>query len=239
MARAAPGTLQIIITGDTVEPVRSELGNFPDLVAAAIVVPWRAVLAVDDARTAPPPERNPAAIIVTGSPASVHHREPWMLRTEAWLRERVAVRTPILGICFGHQLLAQALGGRVTPNERGREIGTVAIERLTDDPLFDGLPTTFEANASHSDTVLEPPASAVVLARSSGDRHQVLRFGPRCYGVQFHPEFDDRVMRGYLLAHAAELRREGLDPDVLREQARATPAGSRIMRNFLLTATAC
>jgi len=71
----------------------------------------------------------------------------------------------------------------------------VAIERLDDDPFLQGLPSRFAAQISHTDSVTRPPRGARVLARSSREAHQCLCFGPRCYGVQFHPEFGADVMR--------------------------------------------
>jgi GMP synthase-like glutamine amidotransferase len=101
-----------------------------------------------------------------------------MLSAEAELRRVVARSAPVLGVCFGHQLLAQALGGEVQPNERGREMSTVAIERLADDPLFAGLGQRFNANACHSgvpagfkvyfQTWITDPAASFNLAASNG-----------------------------------------------------------------------
>src|SRR5690606_32575674 len=131
----------------------------------------------------------PAGVVLSGSSAHVQDREPWMLRAEASLRQLVAQGVPVLGICFGHQLLAQALGGEVQANPRGREISTVSIDRLGTAPLLDGLDARFAANACHSDTVIRLPPDAVVLGRNEADAHQIVRFAPRAYGVQFHPEF--------------------------------------------------
>ena len=75
-------------------------------------------------------------------------RAPWMLRAEALVRGIERARVPLLGICFGHQMIAQALGGEVRKNPRGREIGTVRVTRRLDDPLFAGLPRTFDVNAT-------------------------------------------------------------------------------------------
>src|SRR5689334_19500343 len=82
----------------------------------------------------------PQGVIVTGSPLSVTENAPWMLRLGEDLLKLGAAGTPVLGVCFGHQLLARVAGGAVVQNPRGREIGTVRVQ-LTEagrkDPLFE------------------------------------------------------------------------------------------------------
>jgi GMP synthase (glutamine-hydrolysing) len=156
-----------------------------------------------------------------------------MLSAEAWLRDVVRAGTPTLGICFGHQMLAQALGGEVQKNPRGREIGTVRIERIADDPLFEGLPAAFEVNATHIDTVTVLPPGATRLARSSLDDHQAIRFTETCYGVQFHPEIDADVMRAYLEARREILATERFVVEALLAEVTHAPHGRQILRNFL------
>ena len=190
----------------------------------------------DVRRGAPlPGPRDADAFVITGSSASVTERAPWMLRAEELVRQIACARVPMLGICFGHQLMAQALGGDVRRNPRGREIGTVRVERLGDDPLFQGLPRSFEVNATHVDAVVQPPPGAVVLATTSLDPCSAFRIGDRLRGVQFHPEFDADVMRGYLRARADILRSEGLDPDGLLARVQAVQGqtrGADILRNY-------
>ena len=89
-----------------------------------------------------PDPRSVRAVVVTGSAAMVTSREPWSERTAAWLCETVEVKTPVLGICYGHQLLAHALGGRVEDNPQGRHIGTVDVT------LTDAAETTRSSAAS-------------------------------------------------------------------------------------------
>ena len=91
----------------------------------------------------------------------------------------------------------------------------------------------FTANACHSDTVAALPLDAEVLARSAVDDHQVLRFGRRSWGVQFHPEFDGEVTRQYLDARAEAVVSEGLDLAVLQRRAKDTPDARVVFRNFV------
>jgi GMP synthase (glutamine-hydrolysing) len=177
--------------------------------------------------------RGAAGYLVTGSSSSVTERATWMLRTEAFLRDLVKEEAPVLGICFGHQILAQALGGEVAKNPRGREIGTVSVARSEDDPLFEGIGAAFLANMSHMDTVAQLPRGARVLARTDLDPVAAYALGPRARCVQFHPEFDGDVMRGYVRARAHLITREGSDPDAIHARATDTPDGARLLRNFV------
>src|SRR5688572_33354713 len=104
-----------------------------------------------------------------------------MLASERYLAGAVEAGVHVLGICFGHQLLGQALGGRVERNPLGREIGTVTAEVLAADPILSER-RPFTVNATHVDSVTELPPGAQVLARTARDPHSVLRFGPRAWG---------------------------------------------------------
>lgn len=141
----------------------------------------------------------------------------------------------MLAICYGHQLLADALGGWVDMNPRGREIGSVEVTlepAAADDPLFSVLPPTLRVSSSHRQSVLALPAGARRLAGNDADENQAYAIGPRTWGVQFHPEWDHDVIRVYLEERALILRDEGLDPDALL--ARVTPSmdGARILARF-------
>jgi len=200
---------------------------------------WRGGWETVDLRTdAPlPPAADGAAFIVTGSSSSVTERAPWMLRAEAYLRELAAAEAAVFGICFGHQLLAQALGGEVTKNPRGREIGTVQVARdpatHDDDPLFEGIPHAFAVNATHVDTVARLPPGARVLASTRLEPTAAFAVGPRIRAVQFHPEIDGDAMRGYVEARAHLAAAEGLDPVAIRDRSVDTPHGAQTLRNFV------
>lgn len=226
------GKIVVVITGDPVPAVQQERGDFGDIFAAAIGEHQPGFRSID-ARTEALEVADDEIVVISGSSANVHKREPWMLRSEASLRDIVARDIPTFGICFGHQLLAQALGGDVQSNPRGREISTVEITRCGDDPLVDFLPKSFLANACHKDTVSELPPGAEVLGHSPLDPHQVLRFAPRCYGVQFHPEWDDFIMRAYLVGRRDAMLAEGIDADERESVARDTPDAMAMFSAFL------
>jgi GMP synthase (glutamine-hydrolysing) len=176
------------------------------------------------------------AVLVSGSPASVYDPLPWVAPWAGFVREVVQDRgLPFLGVCFGHQLLARALGGEVTRNPLGREMGTVALE-LTDQgrgsTLFRGIRGRPRVQVTHRDTVLRAPPGAELLAVSAGDRCQAYRVGA-AYGVQFHPEVTGAVLRSYVHSRQAVLRAEGLDPDALSAAIEPASDGPRVLDNFV------
>jgi GMP synthase (glutamine-hydrolysing) len=188
----------------------------------------------------PDPASVPAAL-VTGSSAMVTDEEPWSVELEAWLRALVELGRPVLGVCYGHQLLAKALGGRVERAAAGPEVGTVRIELTAEgrrSPLFAGLPAELVSQASHEQEVVLLPRGALRLARNAHGANQAFAFGPRALGVQFHPEFDAQVVRGYLTARGAELAAAGLDVERLAAEARDSEHGRAILANFLRLAGA-
>ncbi|WP_435360102.1 type 1 glutamine amidotransferase [Haloarchaeobius sp. DFWS5] len=126
-------------------------------------------------------------VVVTGSRSSVYWDEAWITPTKEWVREAADRGLPCLGVCWGHQLLAEALGGRVA--DMGEyEIGYREVERVGDNPLFDGLESRFTVFTTHSDAVVELPPGAEETARNDYGNHGFRR--GHVFGVQFHPEYD-------------------------------------------------
>lgn len=104
-----------------------------------------------------PPPAAVSGAVITGSHAMVSDCLPWSEYAASWLRSAYADYLPLLGICYGHQLLAHASGGHCDYRPKGREVGTAAISRLPacdSDPLFDALPAAFAAHTTHSQSVL-------------------------------------------------------------------------------------
>ncbi len=225
----------IIKTGEPVPKVLERRGHFSDLIVETIGEAWRHGYASFDARTdEPPPDpREAEAFVITGSAANVPDRAPWMLKTEEYLRHVVKLGVPTFGICFGHQILAQALGGEVRKNPRGREIGTRQIKKIAHAPIFEGIPDEFKASVTHIDTVATLPSGTTVLAKNDFDDHHALRFSETCYGVQFHPELDADVMRGYVEHRWDTLAAEGIVVDELHRSIEECEFGSRTLINFV------
>ena len=233
-------TFLVLQAGVPLPSLRRHHG-FPHWIRVAAGLAMDDAVAVDVVAEAPPDPDGFAGVIVTGSGAMVSHRHDWSERAAAWLRDAASAGLPLFGICFGHQLLAHALGGRVDDHPGGREMGTVDIEVLpaaSDDPLFGAMPPRFAAHATHLQTVLEPPPGATVLARTPHDACQAFRWGDVAWGVQFHPEFSVAHMRGYVQGRRDALLAEGRDPRAMSRTITATPHARRLLRRFVDVARA-
>lgn len=140
--------------------------------------------------------------IISGSWAMVTDRLAWSEETAQWIRRAYALHLPLLGVCYGHQLIAHALGGVVADNPLGSERGLQLIQLAEHStaPLLTAFPGRFSAWLSHQQTVLRPPEGASVLAFSARDACQILRYSDTAYSVQFHPEFHWDIMAACLSA---------------------------------------
>jgi GMP synthase (glutamine-hydrolysing) len=225
----------IIRTGRAPDNIRARHGDFPHWfrIGAQLAMPAQVVDVV--AGESLPPPGAVAGAIITGSAAMVTERAAWSERTAGWLRDAMDVELPLFGVCFGHQLMAHALGGRVDYLPGGREIGTQPIElrpAAARDPLAAALPGVFRAHTTHEQSVLEPPPGATVLASSARDPHHLLRYGRQAMSAQFHPEFNADVMRAYIHRKRDAMRREGSDPHLVYRQVAPTPVARKLMRAF-------
>ena len=183
-----------------------------------------------------PDPRSFGVAIITGSWAMVTDQEEWSERTASWIRLVMALERPLFGVCYGHQLIAHALGGKVDFHPRGREVGlhTITLSpEAEEDPVLAGLPSEFNALLSHMQTVLVPPAQAISLGRSDHDPHQILRYGPNAFSVQFHPECTPHIISALVKRRAAQLKTEGLDVATLLSRLEPTPHALGILRTFV------
>ncbi|MBS0194089.1 MAG: glutamine amidotransferase [Proteobacteria bacterium] len=230
----------IIETGDPAPTLRRR-GSFAHWirVAAGLDRDEAVVCRVLDGENLPRREGF-AGVLITGSGAMVTERLDWSERSAQWLGDAAQAGLPLFGICYGHQLIAHALGGEVGWNPVGREIGTVRIQRIdgSADPLFDGLPDAFHAHATHMQSVLRLPADAVRLACSQQDGCHAYRWGRSVWGVQFHPEFSTGIMRGYIAARRDKLLHEGIDRHAIERTVRAAPLARRVLQRFVRHARA-
>lgn len=227
----------ILKLGSTIPRLAAERGDFDQWIASPLdeYRQQLAVIAPPAGDRLPAPE-GIAGVIMTGSHAMVTDRRDWSEAVARWLPDVVSQGVPILGICYGHQLLAHALGGVVANNPRGREFGSHRINLLpaaAEDPLLGGFAPALGANLCHTQSVVSLPRGAVRLAWSEQDPHQAFRIGPCAWGVQFHPEFGTEAMKAYINECAGLLADEGQDPEDLARRVVPTPEGASLLRRFM------
>ncbi|MDH3264954.1 MAG: type 1 glutamine amidotransferase, partial [Paracoccaceae bacterium] len=148
--------------------------------------------------------------LITGSRHGAYEDHPFIKPLEAFIREAYAEAVPMVGICFGHQVIAQALGGRVEKFTGGWQVGPTRY-RMDDGELT--------LNAWHQDQVVEKPVEAEVAGSSPFCENAALVYGDWAYTVQAHPEFDNEFLAALILA-----RGKGLVPDRLLAEAEAALA---------------
>lgn len=180
----------------------------------------------------PEPEEVQAAII-TGAIDMVTDGYDWIEKTAEWTRKAIKVNTPVLGVCFGHQLLAHALGGKVGNNPRGAKFGNVSLDILEKDPLFDVLPKKTEMQVFHFQSVLKLPDDAKILASSAHDPYQAVRYADCAWGVQFHPEFDSEIMSYSYDVYEGAISDEGICVKTLRKQTFSDQDGQNLLKRFV------
>tara|TARA_B100001996_G_scaffold364134_1_gene332904 strand:+ start:852 stop:1544 length:693 start_codon:yes stop_codon:yes gene_type:complete len=172
---------------------------------------------------------NADAFIITGSKYSVYDNAKWIDNLKLRIDDIIKLGKPVLGICFGHQLLASCLGGRVEKNVHGWELGSYEISLTKEgriSPLFNSFNNNDVVYESHQDVVLDLPADAVELAYSNKG-NQSFSYDDFLYGVQFHPEFSYDVTRKLM-----DLRLDRgvkIDSDVLLKSIN----GIKILTNFI------
>ncbi len=228
--------IHIIKAGSTFAETARKYGDFEEMTLRGLGLE-RALVSVTAAcrnEELPSPD-NCSGAVITGAHCMVTDNHTWSLAIEGWIRTIIAADIPLLGICYGHQLLGRAMGGLVDYHPQGKEVGTFDIKLSPEhrtDPLFGGLPRQFPVHATHSQSVLDLPPDAVLLAENDFEPHHAFRIGRCAWGVQFHPEYDSRIMRDYIEAQADSLTQAGQDVPALLCQVHETPEASSILKRF-------
>jgi GMP synthase (glutamine-hydrolysing) len=200
----------ILLTGHCPDDFRGQYGNYDDF--------FKRFLAGNDFEYTTYPVldgvfpagcRDMDGWIITGSKYGVYEDHDWITRLERFLRASFAAAVPIVGICFGHQILAQALGGKVEKFEGGWSVGVESYS-------LDGHGEEARLIAWHQDQVVEPPPGASVVGSSAFCRYAALSYGEQAYTIQPHPEFEADFVAGYIEA------RPGILPQEITQRAMAS-----------------
>ncbi|CAI1029154.1 GMP synthase [glutamine-hydrolyzing] [Serratia entomophila] len=231
--------LLLMQTGDAPDIIRQKQANFAGMFLQQGNIDAERVHIVHlPSGEQPLPPVEYCGVVITGSPAMVTEQLPWSEQAAAWLRQAMLIRLPLFGVCYGHQLLAYALGGEVGYHPQGMEVGTLDVELLpaaAEDRRLALLPPRFKANLIHAQSVLTPPAGAQALARSQQDAYQILRYGDHALTTQFHPEFNGAVMHQYLnwLGELHPEQREQYQQK--QQQVSDTPFSRLLLQGFVVS----
>jgi GMP synthase-like glutamine amidotransferase len=178
--------LGILETGHPPRPLQPRFGDYPGMFRALLgegAYDYRTF----DRETLPEAVEACDAWLVTGSPAGVYEDRPWIAPLLEFLRAARG-RAPLVGICFGHQAMAQAFGGRVEKAACGRVQGLQDYLVVHREPWMDNV-ASFRVAAAHQDQVVEPPPSARIVAGNAFSPFGMLAYGDDAISLQLHPEF--------------------------------------------------
>ncbi len=191
----------ILETGEVHPDLRARHGDYPAMFRRLLgdadpALEFATVSVVSGDMPATPGQAD--AWLVTGSRHGVYDDLPWIAPLKTFLRDCVAAGVPVVGICFGHQILAEALGGTVVKSDRGWGLGVQDYDLVTRPAWMADAPDHFSVSALHQDQVTAPPKDATVLARSPHCDYAALAYGdpeaPYAISLQPHPEFDPAFM---------------------------------------------
>jgi GMP synthase-like glutamine amidotransferase len=197
------GPLRIgVLEADHVnERYRPIAGGYGDMFQAMIAAADPTIeVVVHDVFSGPPPDdpRRSDAWMITGSAASVYDEAPWIEALSDFVRAAHDAAVPLVGICFGHQLLAHVLGGRTERAATGWGVGALPMAVLAQEPWMDPPSSTATLLYSHQDQVTALPPTARVLAAAPHCPVAMFAIGDEVLGIQAHPEFGAPYLRALL-----------------------------------------
>lgn len=228
----------IIETGRAPGPLSEDYPRYPDMFAALLGEADGglsfAVVKLVDGDALPDPAAC-EAVVITGSPAGVYDHTPWMDPLRDFVRGAFRVKTPMVGVCFGHQIIADAMGGDVRKSDKGWGVGRHTYEVVKPRAWMAGVGASVSLAVSHQDQVVTPPAGAVTLARSPHTEHAMLEYTDApVMSVQGHPEFGDDFVAALYAARRGRLSDDQVDGAIASlAQGHDNEMVGRWMANFL------
>lgn len=198
----------ILQTGESPDALRADMGDYPDFFETLLAdrgLTFRRfkVMAMDF----PAGVHDCDGWLITGSRFGAYEDHPFIAPLEDFIRKAYAAQVPVVGICFGHQIIAQAMGGKVEKYAGGWSVGPTDYD-------FDGEKITL--NAWHQDQVTVKPQAATRIATNAFCENAALLYDDRMFTVQAHPEFSPEFVQGLI-----EKRGRGLVPDATLNAAMA------------------
>ncbi len=225
----------IIKVGSTFEEIVNEYGDMEDWIVNYIDDLNVNVINIQNNETLPAIEEC-LGVIITGSHTMVTQEFSWSVSIEKFIRTLFTNKIPLLGICYGHQLIAKSLGGTVDYHEKGMELGCVEIQSndyAKNDAIFKYIPSTFNAHVIHSQSIIKLPKHAILLASNDFENTHAFKIEPCTWGVQFHPEFNDYIMKSYIYEASKMKNIEENDKYRLIENVKDTPVANEIIPLFV------
>lgn len=196
----------ILQTGLAPEALAPAMGDYPDMFARLLDghgFTFKTFQVVNG--TFPATVHDCDGWLITGSKHGAYEDHPWIPPLEAFIRAAFDARVPVVGICFGHQIIAQAMGGKVEKFAGGWSVGPTTYD-------FDGETVTL--NAWHQDQVVQRPAGATIIASNDFCENAALLYDDRALTIQAHPEFQPDFVEGLMKTRAI-----GVVPDPLLQAA--------------------
>jgi GMP synthase (glutamine-hydrolysing) len=198
----------IIKCGETLPKIKSQFGDFEDWIIKMSGIPFENFKIIN----LPGGEqlRHPldfVATIITGSHYNTNQRFPWINQLKNWVLTARYSNAPVLGIGFGFQIIAEALGGKVTPNNDGLFLRTSFINLTPigqNDALFKNIGSSFESYLNHRRNVSFIPPEIEILAANTAGKLMAIRSN-NIYGIQFHPEISEKVFKMYIKSSSLPL----------------------------------
>lgn len=227
----------LIQAGTPPDTLKAEHGDLPVWFSHALELAPDAIQIVKVFNGESLPEPDPRRVaVITGSWDMVTDKRAWSEDTAAWIRRAIEADMPLFGVCYGHQLMAYALGGTVDYHPQGREMGCMEIHLTQagiEDPFTRQLSEGFLAHLTHQQTVMELPQGAQSLASSSHDKNQIIRYSEKAISTQFHPEFTPAIAASLIHLRTEVLLSEGQDPVAMGCRLADAPEARDLLKTFI------